>query len=77
MNSYQLEFDIQIPNACTLAPTVMDVSIDKSIVKVHLYRKLSGLPFYFTDKKVYKGIIADKTFCHHSGINLEQLKGVW
>ena len=71
-DSYKLEFDIQMPNTCTLSPAV-----GNSHFKVHLYRKLSGIPVYFSNAKEFKGIVADKTVEHHSKIKFEKLEYWW
>ena len=77
---YRLEFDSKFPNTCNLTPIGVDSHLDieqNFFTVLHLYRKLSGIPIFFPEKKAYKGIIVDKDDELYSGVNSQQLKNEW
>ena len=77
---YRLEFDRKFPNTCNLTPIEVASLLNieqNSFTILHLYRKLSGIPIFFTEKKAKKEIIVEKDDELYTGVNSQQLKNAW
>ena len=72
LKRYRLEFDSKFPNTCNLMPievnSLLDIELSLFTV-LHLYRKLSGIPIFFPEKKAKKEIIVDKDDELYTGVN--------